>query len=363
MAMEGKTCTNQITTCVYPRRRMVKTIAEIADDLSIQMTELSGDWIVQLKRDDKVRSIVGYNFPLNSASAYLLCTDKAAASDVLDLHGVTRVDHQIVWNPSNPFCVTKGAYGAASVYASRFSYQVVAKPKQGTSGEGVVSVNSARELEATMQDMFAKWPDLVICPFYEIHAEFRAVVLDGKVELLYRKVRPSVTGDGSTPLSELVSNYLNALPARTSADLSRAMDWKRLCKFESKSGSGRGMQSIPAKGERVILTWKHNLGTGSRASVDIDPEIQTELRELALSAARALGVRFASIDIIDCNLPAYSGENEGSSNVSAEGSKRCLRVLEANSGVMMEALVSQHPDLADHCRDILKRVILKMFET
>ena len=58
---------------------------------------------------------------------------------------------------------------------------MVAKPKQGTAGEGVVRVRSGRELEVAIQEMFSKWPDLVICPFYEIHAEYRAVVLDGKV--------------------------------------------------------------------------------------------------------------------------------------------------------------------------------------
>lgn len=39
-----------------------------------------------------------------------------------------------------------------------------------------------------------------------------------------------------------------------------------------------------------------------------------------------------------------------------------LRVLEVNSGVMLESLVRQHPELEPVCADLIKRVVLRMFE-
>ncbi len=81
---------------------------------------------------------------------------------------------------------------------------------------------------------------------------------------------------------------------------------------------------MPA-GHRRLLNWRHNLDSGAEPILLQDGEIRRACVALAAEAAQAIGIRFASIDIV-----RVAGE---------------WKVLEINSGVMMETLGRRHPDL------------------
>ena len=82
---------------------------------------------------------------------------------------------------------------------------------------------------------------------------------------------------------------------------------------------------IPSPGEWMKLNWRHNLGQGSKPEmlVPSDPTWNSVV-ELARRATEVLGIQVASVDIA-----ATSGG---------------MKVLEINSGIMMESLVLTHPD-------------------
>jgi glutathione synthase/RimK-type ligase-like ATP-grasp enzyme len=71
--------------------------------------------------------------------------------------------------------------------------------------------------------------------------------------------------------------------------------------------------------------WRHNLDLGARPVLLPSGDTRNACVALAIRAARAIGIRFASVDIVRV----------------ANGRK----VLEINSGVMMEALGEHHPEL------------------
>ncbi len=71
--------------------------------------------------------------------------------------------------------------------------------------------------------------------------------------------------------------------------------------------------------------WRHNLEFGARPVLLEAGETRAACVPLAIEAADVIGIRFASIDVVRI------------------GAAR--RVLEVNSGVMMEALGKQHPEL------------------
>ena len=91
------------------------------------------------------------------------------------------------------------------------------------------------------------------------------------------------------------------------------------------------LATIPAKGERRDLTWRHNLDAGARPVLIADRETYDVCVELAIKAARAIGIVFAAMDL-----------------VSVDGT---WKVLEINSGVMMEALAKLHPELVQATYD------------
>ncbi|CAE7351376.1 cpl-1 [Symbiodinium natans] len=68
--------------------------------------------------------------------------------------------------------------------------------------------------------------------------------------------------------------------------------------------------------------WKHNLGQGASADLQIPEDMAERLAKVAASAVDAIGMRFCSVDIID---------------VEGEG----LMVMEVNGGVMMDSLMAQ----------------------
>lgn len=78
---------------------------------------------------------------------------------------------------------------------------------------------------------------------------------------------------------------------------------------------------IPNKGEKVELTWKHNLGQGAIPLLVTDEKIKRKLTDLARKCVSALNTGFVSIDIIETD--------------------NTLNVLEINSGVMIEKF-SEH---------------------
>ena len=85
------------------------------------------------------------------------------------------------------------------------------------------------------------------------------------------------------------------------------------------------LDAIVLDGSRRMLSWRHNLESGAEPVVLEQGEARQACVELAAAAARTIGIRFASIDV-----------------VRVDGR---WQVLEVNSGVMMEALSKLHPEL------------------
>jgi glutathione synthase/RimK-type ligase-like ATP-grasp enzyme len=87
------------------------------------------------------------------------------------------------------------------------------------------------------------------------------------------------------------------------------------------------LDAIVPVGQQRVLNWRHNLDAGARpVLLELGDARETCVR-LAVKAARAIGLRFGSIDV-----------------VRAGGR---WQILEINAGVMMEQLAGFHPDLVD----------------
>src|SRR5262249_6699910 len=130
-------------------------------------------------------------------------------------------------------------------------------------GRLVFKVASEAELDDAVRKIFASHLTLAISPFVEISEEVRVVLIDDTPLVVYAKQR--------------------------GAD------------------------------------WRHNLDLGPRPVLLPTRAIPDAAVALAVAAAQAIGIRFASIDLV---------------HVTGD-----WKVLEINSGVMMEALGRHHPEL------------------
>jgi len=278
-----------------------------------------------LDQGEKKAFILGYQFGLNPSSVQQICTDKNIASEVLKQAGVPSVFHQCYMSPQLQSYI--GVHGNwRSLLKELEKHQtLVCKDNYGTGGNQVYLVHNARELEAAASQIFAVSQAMAVCPYEEIEAEYRLVVLDGEIRLAFTKVRPALTGDGVSTVGELFAGYI-------------------------ASGKGSGMaipdasdlKTVPKAGESWLLGWKHNLGQGATAKeLDIET-LESEVVSLVQSVYRALRIRFASVDVIRC--------------------KDGWKVLEVNSGVMMEHFAGTNEEYYQKAKAIYRDAILKMMD-
>lgn len=326
----------------------VKIIKEICSEEGILLRSYSSDWIFMLEKDGKRGIIMGYQFGLNSASVNMLCCDKCAASDLMTEFGIPNIGHVLFASPENQKFIGYPGFWRDLLALLDQHGTIVCKPNEGTGGENVFKCSTDCELEAAVHRIFAKSDYLAVSKYYEIEDEYRAVILDGEIRLLYRKRRPQVIGDGIHTVSELILAEGAAF----------GMDSGHISKAE--------LARSPAKGERVLLNWRHNLGQGARADIltesfsrekPVCPDeggqarrrstsgksaISDRIADIARRVYEEIGVRFASVDIVD----------------TEDG----LKVLELNSGVMMENFAGQDESSYQTAKEIYRDAIRLMMK-
>lgn len=306
-------------------RVLAAALRRICERRGIRLTAFCDDWVFCLEHRGAVTHVVGYDFGLNTATAKLLAADKAAASAVLSHAGVACVEHQLVVGPSRPhYTPEEGFWQRVMAFWERSGRDVVCKPNQGSGGVGVYRARTPRELAYAVHRTLQTNPDVCLCPYLAIAAEVRIVMLDGAPQLVFEKVRPSMEGDGSSTLQELIVRAMAAEP--TSHSVREIL----------RGGAGTvDLDAVPGPADRVPLEWKHNLARGARVAAvtgDTSP-----LVALARSAMVASGARFASVDVVRVG--------------------DALLVLEVNAGVMMESYAAHSPDAEAHVETVYERAV------
>lgn len=251
-------------------RIFVQAIRRYCASHGIAIDVRAGGWLIAMRRNEKRHFAFGYDIGLNSAIAHRLANDKSATAEALALERVPCIAHHLFLNPKLGKNVVGPAWRDAMLEMLADHPQgVVVKPNEGTSGRSVFKVTTEAELDQAVGEVFSMSAGLVISPYVAIEDEVRVVLLDDVPLVVYSKQR--------------------------GAD------------------------------------WRHNLDAGAKPMLMEDGEVRTACVQLAIAATNAIGIRFASIDV-----------------VRADGD---WRVLEINSGVMMEALAKLHPELVQATYD------------
>jgi glutathione synthase/RimK-type ligase-like ATP-grasp enzyme len=276
----------------------------------------SDGWLVVMQRGTLRRCAFGYDVGLNSAVAHRIANDKAATSELLTAAGIACIPHTLFLSPEmNEYVSQPGSWPAMQALLAGHPQGLVVKPNEGTTGEQVFMVSDQAALELAVSRIFASHLSLAISPRVDISNEVRVVLLDGEPLIVYGKNRPSVTGDGQRSLLELA---LAATPAAQRSTVLPGMigDLDRA-----------DLDAIIPAGQHRVLNWRHNLDSGAQPILLTEGQARNACAAIALRAAHAIGIRFASVDVVRVG--------------------GVWQVLEVNSGVMMEALSRRHPELVE----------------
>ncbi|MBR0974617.1 ATP-grasp domain-containing protein [Bradyrhizobium japonicum] len=251
-------------------RIFVQAIRRYCANHGIRLDVRADGWLLAMRRGETRHFAFGYDIGLNSAIAHRLANDKSATAEVLALEGVPCIPHLLFLNPKLGRNVVGAAWREAMLVLLHDNPKgVVVKPNEGTSGRSVFKLTTEVELDHAVGEVFSMNAGLVISPYVAIESEVRVVLLDDEPLVVYSKQRGS--------------------------------------------------------------DWRHNLDAGAKPVLMEDGEVHTACVKLAVDAARAIGIAFASIDV-----------------VRVDGA---WQVLEINSGVMMEALAKLHPELVQKTYD------------
>ncbi len=287
-------------------RLLVDAVQACANQRGLSFASHSQGWILELARGAHRRLIYGYDFGLNRSAVFQLMNDKAAFAEACQRQGIPAVPHRVYLHPRlQGYVPGDGNWRAMRHAFDAWGQDVVIKNNAGTGGKEVTRARSVRALEQATFALFQVSRAICLSPFLPLRGEVRVVSVAGRTLLAYEKARTLIQGDGKSQLSSLI--------AAAGIDVAHAATQP----VDSATGQELSLFQVPNRGQSVLLDWRHNLGQGA-VPVVMDLAQDHPALTLARQAQAALDLQMASIDVVETD----------------EG----WRVLEANSGIMLEHL-------------------------
>lgn len=306
-------------------QRIIKQIA-LENNLSYEV--LSCDLIIKLTKDNKIRYINGYKFGLNSHSLGLILDDKYATYELLNSLGISVCKHHILFRPTNHNSYAKNYNSFDYCYDLFLKYNknVILKVNNGTCGDGVYHITTKKELKKIYNHLLKYNFSISLCPYYDIKNEYRVILLNNEIKIMYGKINPVVIGNGKDKLIDLLKDFnINYFGYKT--NLKKNINYNKVLK----------------KDEKFIYDFKYNLSKGSIITEDIDKETKSIISKMAKDVSKKINLGFGSIDIIKTIDDKYY-------------------VLEINSGVMIENYIKLTSDGFKKAKKVYEEAVLEMFK-
>jgi glutathione synthase/RimK-type ligase-like ATP-grasp enzyme len=233
-------------------------------------------------------------FPINGASAFGVSKDKYHTNTVLARAGLKVIPSALFFlTPEYAKLREPGReIEDATAHFAAMPKPIFAKPNQGARGNFAEVVTDAAAFRDYLERLRARFDTVLLQPVVD-GSEHRVFCLDDKAVFATRKADFSLEGDGRAPLVELIRTHNANLKG---TGISTVDEKATLAAIAARHGFDGA--DVPAKGERIILPGRRNLSAGSDVA-DFTTDVPAPLADLALKAAKAIGLRVAGVDIFD----------------------------------------------------------------
>lgn len=316
------------------RRRLYRRLWEDAAAAEGAAVVDLGEGVLRLERDGAAATVWDNLVPLDDPVSTALAGSRSRSHALLAAAGVRVPAHAV-------------AAAADRAAAARLLHEVgtvVVKPAAGTgAGAGVTcGVRTGGELDAALA-YAARWGGAVAVEEQAVGTEYRLLVLDGAVVATVRREPPVLFGDGRSTVAELVraenarrrdaDGLLGVFPLTLDLDLAA-----------TQRRAGRSLRTVVAAGEAFVAKTAVNQGgPAQNAGLAAAPDA---VGEVAVRAARALGLRLSGVEVV---LPT-----DGSPPV----------VLEVNStpGLHYHYVVAENTVRTPVCRPLLHALLSPSLE-
>ncbi|MFG6448849.1 cyanophycin synthetase [Roseateles sp. BYS180W] len=220
---------------------------------------------------------------------------------------------------------------------------VVVKPQDGNQGKGVTVNVASFEAMAAAYKAADEIGHVMVEKFLP-GSDYRLLVVGDRLVAAARRDPPHVVGDGQHDVRALVAK-VNEDPRRGDGHAT-SLTKIRLDDIAVARLALQGLtpESVPAKGQRVILRNNANLSTGGTAT-DVTDDVHPDVAARAIAAAQVVGLHVCGVDVV---------------------AESVLRPLEEQSGGIVE--VNAAPGLRMHLspsygkgRDVGEAIVTHLF--
>jgi cyanophycin synthetase len=192
----------------------------------------------------------------------------------------------------------------------RVGFPFVIKPINGNHGKGATTnITNVEQAEKALEAA-RKFSRNVICERFITGFDFRILVINYRFVCAALRTPASVNGDGEHDIQWLVDET-NKDPRRGYGH-EKVLTQIKIDGFTQKmlDDKGYSLQTIPEKGELVILKPTANLSTGG-TSTDVTDDVHEVNVFMAERIAKIIGLDICGIDVMASNLHTPISENGG----------------------------------------------------
>lgn len=216
---------------------------------------------------------------------------------------------------------------------------VVVKPNNSTWGKHVyVNIKDYNEFKYAFEQIAndIKYREVLIEQFCE-GEEYRFTFVKDEIVAIAKRIPANVIGDGVSTIEQLVNKKNKERKKRKNPIHKKIKINQEVLRLLKQSG--RDLNSIPNKGERVYLRRNSNIATGGDA-IDVTDQIDPKIKEVVCQAAMSIpGLRVCGLDVII----------DKDNNIS---------IIEINSCAMLSM---HHYPWEGTPRNVAEKVIIAMF--
>lgn len=295
------------------------SIVRAAQARGIPARRLNERSLVQLGQGCQQHRILAAETDRTSAVAEAIVQDKELTKQLLRAIGVPVPAGRPVSDAEDAWQV-----------AQEIGLPVVVKPKDGNQGRGVaVNLNTREQVQRAYAAAREEEDDVLVEKF-AAGADYRVLIIDGKLVAAARREPPQVMGDGRRTIAELVAE--TNLDPRRGEDHATPLSKIPLDEIAEAvlASQGLAVSAVPAAGQVVLLRRNANLSTGGSAA-DATDLVHPEVAARCVEAARMVGLDIAGIDVVasDISRPL---EDQGGMIIEINAAPGLRMHLEPSSG-------------------------------
>ncbi len=255
-----------------------------------------------VKSDTKEVFFKSTDFGGNSSLALKICNDKFLSHLFLERYNFPVAKTREISRENFDF---------GTEDFSDFTFPLVVKPVDDGHGNGVkMNISDKKELKKAIEESFQKYSKILI-QTQASGEDHRVLVVWWEVAIAYKRVPPSVVGDGKTTILSLIEKENKNNPLR----------WEGYTNVLSKikiddelkntiQKQGYTLESILEEDKKIFVRSNGNVGTGGYVQ-NVTNKVNEEIRKMVVEIAQKLNMKICGVDVMTDDISCPLSQTKG----------------------------------------------------